>query len=196
MRILIGVPDRDLLRCCAALLAGPERQVETAFDGTQVLTRLAEGDWSLLILSRSIPRIGCRRIVGHCNEAGLPVLVLTTRPPTLGLLLEPVLANAYLPLPFLPEALERSVDRVLAAAASQETLALEGRQIPVKDFRLGASRLSLEELGCLKALADGHSAAPGPAVLGALNEKLRREGFASRLRYRAKEGYRLVTEDE
>ena len=196
MRLLFAAPDRDLIRCYETLLAGPERTVVTAFDGVQVLRLLAEGDWDLLILSRDIPRIAWRKIVEQCSRAGPPVLVLTAKAPTLKLLLDPVLANDYLPLPFLPGELEERVEALLAALASPRVLRLEGREIPAAGFRLGTARLTLPELRYLEALLDGAEPPEDRMSMGALNEKLAAQGFLHRIRYKAKEGYRLVTEHE
>ena len=196
MRILFAAPDRDLIRCYGTLLAGPDRTVETAFDGVQVLRLLSEGDWDLLILSRDIPRIDWRRIVEHCNREGPPVLLLSAEQPDLRLLLDPVLPNACLSLPFLPEELEAEVDRLLAAVGSPAVMDLEGRTLTVSGFRLGKARLTLNETEALRALTAGKQPPDDRTALRALNEKLAAQGFAHRIRYRAKEGYRLVTEDE
>lgn len=196
MRILFAAPDRDLIRCYGTLLAGPGRTVETAFDGVQVLRLLSEHNWDLLILGRDIPRIDWRRIVAQCCQAGPPVLVLTAKAPDLRLLLEPHPAQAYLPLPFLPEELEERIGRLMAALHSDRVLELEGRSIPLSGFRLGTARLTLGELIYLEALLDGAEPPEDRMAMGALNEKLAAQGFVHRIRYRAKEGYRLVTEDE
>lgn len=196
MRILFAAPDRDLIRCYGTLLAGPGRTVETAFDGVQVLRLLAEEDWDLLIFSRDIPRIDWRRIAERCNREGPPVLLLSAETPDLRLLLDPVLANACLPLPFLPEELEAMLDRLLAALGSQALIDLEGKAIPVSGFRLGKAPLALNEVEALEALAAGRQPPDDRTALRSLNEKLAAQGFTRRIRYRAKEGYRLVTEDE
>lgn len=196
MRVLFAAPDRDLLRCYESLLAKPDRTVETAFDGVQVLRLLAESDWDLLILSRDIPRIGWRRIVERCNREGPPVLLLSAAQPDLRLLLDPVLANACLPLPFEPQELEAALDRLLAALDSRTVMVLEGRELPVSGFRLGKARLALNEVEALAALSAGEQPPDDRTALRALNEKLAAQGFAGRVRYRAKEGYRLVTNDE
>lgn len=196
MRILFAVPDRDLIRCYGTLLAGPDRTVETAFDGVQVLRLLSEGDWDLLILSRDIPRIDWRRIAERCSREGPPLLLLSARQPDLRLLLDPAVPDACLPLPFEPEELETAVNRLLAAVRSENVMELEGRRLPVSGFRLGKARLSLNEVEALEALTAGRQPPDDRTALRALNEKLAAQGFACRVRYRAKEGYRLVTEDE
>ena len=196
MRILFAAPDRDLLRCYGTLLAGPDRTVETAFDGVQVLRLLSEGDWDLLILSQDIPRIDWHRIVEHCLRESHPVLLLTAEQPDLRLLRNKVLPNACLPLPFQPGELEAVLARLLAALDSAERMRLEGREFPVSGFRLGSARLTLNEVEALAALTAGRQPPDDRTALRSLNEKLAAQGFAHRIRYRAKEGYRLVTEDE
>ena len=143
MRILFAAPDRDLIRCYGTLLDGPDRTVETAFDGVQVLRLLSEGDWDLLILSRDIPRIDWRRIVEHRSLEGPPILLLSAEPPDLRFLRDKALPNACLPLPFLPEELEAVLQRLRAALNSEVVMELEGRELPVSGFRLGKARLIL-----------------------------------------------------
>lgn len=196
MRVLFAAPDRDLIRCYETLLAKPDRTVETAFDGVQVLRLLAEGDWDLLILSRDIPRIDWHRIVERCNRQGPPVLLLSAEQPDLRLLLDPVLPNACLPLPFEPQELGAALDRLLAALDSRSVMVLEGRELPVSGFRLGKARLALSEVEALAALTAGRQPPDDRTALRSLNEKLAAQGFAGRIRYRAKEGYQLVTNDE
>ena len=110
--------------------------------------------------------------------------------------MDPALPNACLPLPFLPEELEAVLDRLLAALRSQAQMELEGKAIPVSGFRLEKARLTLNEVEALEALAAGRQPPEDRTALRSLNEKLSAQGFASRIRYRAKEGYRLVTNDE
>ena len=196
MRILFAAPDRDLVRCYSLLLAGDGREVDTACDGVAVLEKLSLGGWDLLILTRDLPRIPSRQIVAHCRREALPVILLTPRPPSLGELLDQALPWALLPLPFLPEELEALVGRVIGTAASQKTLSLEGRAIPLAGFRLGQAPLTLGELEALEALAEGAQPPEDRMCLGALNEKLSAQGFSARIRYRAGEGYRLVTDHE
>ena len=196
MRVLFAAPDRDLIRCYETLLAGPDRTVETAFDGVQVLRLLSEGDWDLLILSRDIPRIDWRRIVEHRSLEGPPILLLSAETPDLRFLRDKALPHACLPLPFLPEELEAILRRLLAALNSEAVMELEGRELPISSFRLGKARLILSEVEALAALTAGRQPPDDRTALRSLNEKLAAQGFAHRIRYRAKEGYRLVTEDE
>lgn len=115
MRILFAAPDRDLVNCYRLLLAAPDRQVETAYDGAQVLELLGRGAWDLAVLSRDLPRIPCPRLVARCSSLSVPTVVLTARPSAGGLPKE-ALPTAWLPLPFSPRELEETIARVQKAA--------------------------------------------------------------------------------
>ena len=198
MRILFAAADRDLLRCYAELLTRDGAEVETAFDGTQVYARLNTERYELLILSQTLPRIPTTQLLERCAQAGLPTILLTERAPRLSQLTEPLPAQAYLPLPFLPEELRQTVRSVSEKRCSTRVLTVCGLRTPVADYALAGRRLTAGELDVLLALEDG-AALPderrdGP-VVAALNEKLKALGLPQRIRYR-NDGYKWVTNDE
>lgn len=112
MKLLFAAPDRDLLACYRRLLTREDRQVDTAFDGTQVIQCMARDRYELAILSSDLPRVGWQRLAGLLHEAQVPVILMTLDPPeeAPG---EAVFAS--LPLPFLPEDLNALLDRALGA---------------------------------------------------------------------------------
>lgn len=116
MRILFGAADRDLLACYAALLASGGREVETAFDGAQMLTKLAEQAFGLVIVSDRIPRVPAQRIVRRCQQTETPVIVLLTEPPDA----RTPPADACLPLPFSPAELTELIGSVLSRPDGQK----------------------------------------------------------------------------
>ena len=198
MKILFSAQDRDLLRCCRSLLEDDETRVDTAFDGTQILTKLRAEAYDLLIVFEDVPRIPLRQIVSYCNEASLPVLVLTNSNIRLSALLDTVLANAYLPLPFTSAELKAKIAQIRAAQDASEPLHLEGTDVDAAGFAIGDRRMTAEELDVLRALQDGRSpdTKQSGVCIGAINAKLAALGSPQRIRYRKQTGYRMVTEHE
>lgn len=79
MHILIADPDRDFLLSYKTLLELSENSVQTAFDGTQVIEKLASERFDAVILNESIPRIRYSEIVKVLREDNIPVLVISER---------------------------------------------------------------------------------------------------------------------
>jgi len=77
MKILLADPDRDFLKSYEKILELDGHEVETAFDGTQVLSKTAGSRYDLVILDSELPRIDSRRIVRHLNEEGVRAAVLS-----------------------------------------------------------------------------------------------------------------------
>ncbi len=198
MRILFAASDRDLLRCYERLLSSEDRTADTAFDGTQVLTKLSAERYDLLILSQDIQRVDCRRIVGFCNGEQIPVIVLTFERPGLRTLLDGTLANAYLPLPFLPDELIALIDSVRGKLSSEETLSFGSFEVKTSSFSISGIRVTAGELDALAALSTGSLCGDGDdrVCINALNAKLSSLMLPQRIRYNKKNGYRLVNENE
>lgn len=198
MQVLFGAADRDLLQCYRLLLTDAERTVETAFDGAQVLTKLASQRFDLLILERGIPRVGSDRIVAKCVRDGLPVIELLPGPLTTQELLAPTPANAYLSHPFLPAELEELIDSVLQKTAGAEVLQFEGFAVYPAEFSLETLPVTAGELDVLSALHAGQAVRGErqSVFIRALNARMTRLGLRYRIRYQKNTGYRMVTEDE
>jgi len=198
MRILFAASDRDLLHCYARLLSSENRTADTAFDGTQVLTKLSAERYDLLILSQDIQRVDCRRIVGFCNGENIPVIVLTSERPGLQTLLDGTLANAYLPLPFLPDELIALIDSVRDKLSSEETLSFGSFDVKISSFSLSGIRITAGELDALAALSAGGIAGDekNRVYINALNAKLDSLRLPQRIKYDKENGYRLVNENE
>ena len=77
MKILLADPDRDFLTSYGKILEIDGHEVETAFDGTQVITKTAGSRFDLVLLNSDLPRIDSVRIVCHLNEEGVPAAVLS-----------------------------------------------------------------------------------------------------------------------
>ena len=110
MKILFASPDRDLLSAYAILLGNSETEVEKAFDGTFVLTRLEEGHPDLMILSNDIPRVDSRKILAFCAGKKIPVILLLDSKPRSAEAVEN--ASEYLIMPFSPRELKAVIKKV------------------------------------------------------------------------------------
>ena len=197
MRILFAAPDRDLIESYQLLLTPLFGDVATAFDGTQVLSLLDREKFDILVMDEGLPRVDSGRIVERLEERGTPVIMLKTGAVTVRQLTEPVLPNALLPYPFEPAELAELIRRVTARAAGGPRIAAE--DVTALGFRLeGGPRLTERELELLEELAAGGAVREenNGAYLGALNEKFMAQNVRARIRYRAGEGYRLVSLDE
>ena len=198
MRILFAAQDRDLLRCYARLLEDDETTVQTAFDGTQVLSKLRETRFDLLIVSEDIPRIPLRQIISYCNDEGFPVLVLTAARPRLATLLDTVLASAYLPLPFTPDELSEKIRRLRVLQDTAQPLAVGDICADASRLLLGSRRITVEEFDVLSDILENRIPENewSGVCIGALNEKLSALGMPQRIRYLGQEGFKMVTEHE
>ena len=114
MNVLIADPDRDFLSSYKTLLELSENTVQTVFDGTQVMPRLAEDRFDAVILNENIPRIRCNDIVKSLNDDGIPVIVITQRKERF------ITADDCIKLPFLPNELREKLDHVCKKRAVNE----------------------------------------------------------------------------
>jgi len=199
MRILFAACDRDLLRCYQSILSEAFGEAITAFDGARALTLLAEGDFDMVILDRELPRVDHRRILRRLTQRGTPSILLQARPVSAHQLLEEPLPSAYLSYPFLPEELTQTVAALAELRASRERLRFADIDAAVSELSLGpGAPLSAGEAELLLRLQSGRPFLPGrdEPRIAALNEKFIRLKSRARIRYRAGEGFQLVTEDE
>ena len=195
MRVLFAVPDRDLLRCYDKLLEAAFGDVVTAFDGTQVLTMLIEEQYDIVVLDRKLPRVEHQRIVRRLNDTRVPVIVLQERAITLEDLQGEPLANAYMAYPFTSEELIEMIGDVWRKTSEANRFEIAGFAVDEGVFCVGSERVTAAELDVLSALAAGRVVPPGlnAVYIGAINDKLLKLRSNARIRYKAGEGYRLMT---
>ena len=195
--MLFASAERDLLACYARLLSSADVEVDTAFDGTQAVTKLAAGGCCLLILDQELPRIGFQRMIEYCNERQVPVIGLLSGRLSASQLLAPALAAAYLMHPFSPQELREAIDKVLRLYARSAVYCFDGIDIPVNNLLMQGQRLTVQELELLEAVCQGRKPEAVQSVyLHALNEKLHRSGLPLGIRYQAEAGYRMVRRHE
>lgn len=114
MNVLIADPDRDFLMSYKALLELSENTVQTVFDGTQVISKLASEKFDAVIINENIPRIKCREIVKVLNDDGIPVIVITQRKEKFNT------ADDCIKLPFLPRELTEKLNSICTKRTVKE----------------------------------------------------------------------------
>ncbi|MBQ7653503.1 MAG: hypothetical protein IJS17_00340 [Clostridia bacterium] len=198
MKILFAAPDRDLVKCYQNLLSNDEVSVQTAYDGAQALTKLSEERFDLLIVSQDIPRISAREIVNFCNKNEILVIVLMMESVRLKTLMDEVLANAYLQLPFTPEELESVISGVEEKKAVGENVSEDEFNLDIENFSVNGVRLTSNEIDVLIKLHKGEFVIGEKDMLyiESLKSKLSLTGGKERIRYEKNNGYKWVTKNE
>ena len=195
MHMLLADPDRDFLEAFQTLLMLNGHTVSTVFDGTQVITKLSHGGCDILILNEDIPRIPARELIRLCRDKQIPVIVLTEQRIHSDMLSDEPLAHAYLPLPFLPQELTDTIERVMAQKKSEESLHFEDAVIEVPSFSLCRTLPVTEgEISVFRALLyrqPMNYRRAGP-YMTALNHKLAKLHKNVCIKYLIHDGYRLV----
>lgn len=195
MKLLIAEQDRDFPGAFTALLSLDGHDVTTVYDGTQVLTRIASESFDTAIVDESLPRIPHRELIETLRKDSVPVIVLTSKRLSADKLQGEILANAYLPLPFLPEELIKLIDSVNDKKNSSGKLVFEDAVIVPSDFRLcGELPVTAGEIDVFSALLKNEpiNNKRSGVYISSLNAKLGQLGKKTRIRYLINEGYRLV----
>lgn len=199
MKILIAVSDRDFLSSFSRLLTAAGYETDTAADGARMISKLAENRPDIVLLERSIPRIGSSQLLSMLDEKDIPSVELTDRRIVSGMLVEKFIANAYLSLPFLPYELPAVIEDVMEKKSSSEVIKTGEVEADVGKFLLcKKQKLCAGELDIIKTLSKGTeigSERPG-AYINSLNIKIERLNLHSRIKYITGEGYRLVKINE
>lgn len=106
MNVLIADPDRDFLMSYKTLLEMLENTVQTVFDGTQVIAKLAAEKFDAVILNENIPRIKYSDILKVLRDDKIPSLVITSKKDKIEM------ADDCIKLPFLPYELTAKLDTI------------------------------------------------------------------------------------
>ena len=196
MDILLADGDRDFLSAYSTFLELSGHNVRSVFDGTQVMVELAKRNYDIVIVNINIPRIRCRNIVRHLNEKEIPSIVVTDRKVSTALLMDSVLAESYITLPFLPEELVSLISTVMKRHKEGLDFSCGDVRINEKRFTFGDScRITNEELIILHSLLDNQdiNISKASSYINALNNKFEKTSKnPSRITYVIGEGYRLV----
>ena len=196
MKMLIADADRDFLQSFKAYFEGIGYEVNTAFDGTQVIRISAEHKPEIVLLGRDIPRISSGELVRYFSEKSIPVIVLLREEINAELLRVSALPQAYISFPFFPSELLDLVKEVSGKAGSDKKFETEELKVDVKHFMLNDKiRVTNKEIDILEILSEKGELGTkktGPYI-NSLNNKLTELGSKIRIRYVMKQGYRMVT---
>ena len=196
MRVMLANHDRDFLLAFTRLIEYENDEVTAVFDGTQVISKLASQQKpDIVVLDENIPRISSREILKQLNESDIPVIMISDRKINSGKLMDKMLANAYLSLPFMPSELIQLIKSVDSKHRSNEKLEYEDVSFDISVFRLcDEMRVTNEEIDIFRSLVnnsetDNKRAAP---YINALNRKFKKLRKRPTIKYVINEGYRLV----
>ncbi|MBQ8135678.1 MAG: response regulator [Clostridia bacterium] len=199
MKVLLADSDRDFLKSFKKLLELDGHEVTAVFDGTQVIRKTAKHQYDLVVLERGIPSMKSHDIVRMLNEAKTPVIILLGCKINSDILLDDVLAKAYLSFPFFPYELTELTQEITDKLSSDEKLQFADAEISVADFMLcGKILVTNEEINVFRALLHGSELNTKKAepYINSLNNKLEKLNKKPRIRYLMGKGYRLVTDYE
>ncbi len=199
MKVLIADEDRDFLSSFRKLCELDNNEAVTVFDGTQAVGAVTKQKFDIVIINRELPRISSRDIIGMLNERNIPVIEISGKRPDSDILLDSVLANAYLKLPFFPYELFDLASEVLKKTGSGEKIIYEDIEINASDFMLcGKQRVTNGEIDIIKTLIAKEKPCEKYAepYINALNNKFEKLQKKLRIRYLMNEGYRLVSDYE
>ena len=199
LKVLLADSDRDFLKSFKRLLELSGHEVTAVFDGTQVITKTAKHKFDLVILERNIPSMKSRDIVKMLNEVKIPVIVLLGCKINSDVLIDDVLAKAYLSFPFFPNELTELADEITEKLQSDEKLQYSDAEISVSEFMLcGTVPVTNEEINVFRDLLNGTELNTKRAepYINSLNNKLEKLNKKPRIRYLMGKGYRLVTDYE
>lgn len=199
MKILLAAPSRDLLQSYQKLLSEDFGETVSVFDGTQLLRLLAEGDYSLAILDRSLPRVRHELLLRQLRQENVPVITLLPETLSVRHLTEEPLANFFLPYPFQPETICRLIRDLIEKRQSGEVLPFANTALETAAFRLrGGCALTGAEIDVLTRLLTRGPVSPenSGVLVSALNHKFQKNAVRARIQYATGKGFQLVTDNE
>lgn len=199
MKILLAVPDRDLLSGLKSYLEVSGYDVFTAFDGIQAVENTVKEKFDAAVIDFDLPRIKAAELIKLFDEKETPTVVLTKGRISAKLLCGSVIASSYLTYPFLPEELIKRIEAVVNTAHKFEAIRVGDCVIDPAHFSMsGKIRLTEEEIHVLSDIAAGITPGERRAdiFIDSLNRKLNSVNSLYRISFIQNEGYRLVTKNE
>ena len=192
MRVLLALPDRDLLTGLTKLMTRDGHEVTGAVDGVKAL-EYAAAPFDVAVADCRLPRLPLFRVVDALRDKGVPVVLLWDQPITPAVLTGDLPAASYLPYPFRPSELMERIDAVIGTSSVPPFSVGEILVEPSRFLVNGKVSVTREEIALLQSLA-GTVKAPADAGLFAasLNEKFRRLGLSRRFRWQPGTGYGMV----
>ena len=197
MKILLALPDRDLLSGLCDILTLDGNDVRCAFDGIQAAKHAAEGGFDAALVDRALPRADLRAMTELLHASGTPVVV-ATKDRFSADLIKNAYAESYMTYPFLVSDLTETLSGVTEKAKSGRIIDVCGIAVDVSGFTMGGRvRLTNEEIDVLEAVCEGRSlpSRHREIYVASLNAKISQIDPSRRIEYVRGEGYRAtVTE--
>ncbi|MBQ6036185.1 MAG: response regulator [Lachnospiraceae bacterium] len=121
MKILLAVPDRDLLQAYERLLGLNGHEVTAVFDGIQAVTQTAGHCYDAAVFDVKLSRVSPEQLLELFREERIPAVILSKTPKDRRTFDEKYPGNRYLNYPFLPEELEEKLKEIASAQEWQVT---------------------------------------------------------------------------
>ncbi|MBR3036787.1 MAG: response regulator [Lachnospiraceae bacterium] len=121
MKILLAVPDRDLLQAYERLLGLNGHEVTAVFDGIQAVTQTAGHRYDAAVFDVKLSRVSPEQLLELFREERIPAVILSKTPKDRRTFDEKYPGNRYLNYPFLPEELEEKLKEIASAQEWQVT---------------------------------------------------------------------------
>lgn len=196
LKILIADPDRDFLQTFSQYFMLDGSEVQTAFDGTQVIRKVVGMTPDLVILGYDIPRVGAVELITQLNEKNIPVIAMLREKVNSDHLLRRELPEAYISFPFFPKELIKLSQEVMEKIGSKEKASFDDLELDIHKFMInGKTKVTNGEMNIFLTLSKGEHLEPKNAgtYINSLNNKFAVLGSKVRIKYVMKKGYGMVT---
>ena len=200
MNVLLAESDRDFLVLFKKLFEYSGHKTNTVFDGTQVLKKIMEEKYDVVVLEQNIPRVRTGEILRVLNEEKIPVIVLLENNLNSEMLSDNMLANNYMSFPFYPAELMEAVEMAGNKKRRVEKEITIGESLVVdleENYLCGKIRLTDGEIRVFHMMSTGkwNRFKDIDVYISSINSKLKKLERNERIRYIMNEGYRLVRND-
>ena len=199
MKILVAVPDRDLLSGLRKYFELCGHVVKTAFDGVKAVDRIRNDTFDAAVVDASLPRVPLKKVISYLLDADIHTTVLTEMRITAKTLTTAPVANSYLVYPFLPEEIFSRIETAGKADGVTSEFTLGGVEVSLSRRTIGDFfGFTDEEARILRDLFEGKTIRDTVpyGYIEAIGLKLRSQRAECRIEYFAGEGYRVVMKDE
>ena len=196
MKILVAVPDRDLLSAIKRLLELGGDDAVSSFDGIMAIDMLAKGGFDAAVIDANIPRADVSAVVGYCIERNVRTVVLTYKSVNTSQLLNDCIASSYLQYPFEPSKLTVLIRNVVSKSSDP---GYDNGKIRIRNCILNNRiRLTNEEEELIISLSDGGGIPEGcsSVYIRSADKKLALSGTGAHIAYIMNEGYKMVFDHE
>jgi len=196
MKILLAIPDRDLLDSLKALFETEGDQVSAVFDGPQAINASREFKPDYAVIDETLPRAKIDDIISMAEKGSASVILLTRRKADHRRLCSKILPHAFLAYPFEPAELFDLMERIRSVRESDDAvnnLVDRRNMVLCKDERITESEAAV--LTDIRR-EDRTVGSSGFSEILSLRKKLKRAGSPYGIKRVKNKGYRLVTDNE